>query len=157
MVIRYDHVNILTRLHFLIAMAENKAENYDVIVQNYTVEEGKSAVFTCDSASSPPFYYYKYMAKNIYPPIDIKKLQMERPWPVYAIYLSNSPTNLWTIPTSLGRSDYPLNISNITVEFHNVLICCQPGYLSGTELASSAMSCYRVNVQCNDLICIYAI
>ena len=115
------------------------------------VEEGRSAKFECDSVAKPPFYYYMYNAKNIHPPKNLIKEREQWPWSVYAINASSSPSNLWVIPTSLAKSDQPLKIPNITVDFHNALICCQ-GFQSGKWLGNttvlSVIRCYRVNVQC---------
>ena len=124
-------------------------------VYNHTVEEGKSTQFECDSNAISPFYYYKYIPENINPQIVIADTLEDLPWAVYAINASSSPANLRVIPSSLAKSEHPLNITNITVDFNNVLVCCQ-GYQSrGKWLKNdqnvtslSVMTCYRVNVQC---------
>ena len=133
-----------------------------VTVYSHTVEEGKSTKFECNSLAKAPFYYYKYTMENINPIPDISKTLDEYPLLVYAINSSSYDciSNLRTIPGFLERAQHSLNVSNITVEFNNVLICCQ-GYQSEkcgdkwhgncnnqnvSEL--SVMSCHRVNVLC---------
>ena len=125
-----------------------------VTVYNHTVKEGRSIQFECDSNATSPFYYYKYIAKNINPQIDLAKTSDDLPWAVYAINVSNSPANLRVIPTFLGKSEHPLNITNITVEFNNILVCCQR-YQGGKWLnndqnvtSPSVTICYHVDVQC---------
>ena len=129
-----------------------------MIVYNRTVEEGKSTQLECDSSATPPFYYYKYIPKNISPRIIVGETRgNELPWAVYAVNASNSPANLRVIPSFLAIREHPLNITNITVEFNNVLVCCQ-GYESGKRLGNdqnatslsmlSIMTCYRLDVQC---------
>ena len=128
-----------------------------MIVYNRTVEEGKSTQLECDSSATPPFYYYKYIPKNINPRIIVAETRKEWPWAVYAVNASNSPANLRVIPSFLALREHPLNITNITVEFNNVLVCCQ-GYESGKRLGNdqnatslsmlSIMTCYRLDVQC---------
>ena len=126
-----------------------------MIVYNHTVKEGNSTQFKCDSNATFPFYYYKYIPENINPQIVIADTLEEWPWAVYAINASSSPANLRVIPSSLAKSEHPLNITNITVDFNNVLVCCQGSDQSGKWLKNdqnvtslSVMTCYRVNVQC---------
>ena len=113
-----------------------------------TIEEGISTQFQCDSNARPPFYYYRYLTKNINPRIVIKDTIEEWPWAVYSINASNSPANLRTIPIFLARSEQPLEI-NLTIEFYNNIICCQgyDGSQNDVTLLSS-MICYRLNIQC---------
>ena len=128
-----------------------------ILYDNRTVEKGRSTQFECDSTATPPFYYYKYIPNNINPPIVIADTLEEWPWAVYAINASSYPANLRVIviPSFLAKSEQPLNITNISVDFNNVLVCCQ-GYQSGKWLKNadqnvtslSVMTCYRVNVQC---------
>ena len=121
-------------------------------MHNSTVQEGKSAKFECDSSATSPFYYYRYFAKNINPPINVVQTKEEYPWSVYAINASNSLTNLRTVPKFLARSVRPLTINNLTVEFHNNIICCQG--MNGKKQndymieSLSKMMCYHVNVLC---------
>ena len=123
-------------------------------IYNHTVKEGKSTQFECDSNATFPFYYYKFIPKNINPQIYLADTSEEWPWAVYAIYVSNSPANLRVIPSFLGRHEQPLNIPNISVDFNNILVCCQ-GYQNGKWFANdqnitslSVMICYHVNVLC---------
>ena len=124
-----------------------------ILYDNRTVEEGRSMQFECDSTATSPFYYYKYIPNNIKPIVIAER--EEWPWAVYAINASSSPDNLRVLPSFLTKSEHPLNITNISVDFNNVLICCQ-GYQSGKWLKNSdqnvtslsVMTCYRVNVQC---------
>ena len=112
--------------------------------------------FECDSQAKAPFYYYKFVMENINPPISISETRDEFPWSVYDINSSASDcsSNLRTTPSFLARSEHPLNVSNITVEFNNVLVCCL-GYQSENWQENdqnvtvlSVRSCYRINVQC---------
>ena len=73
------------------------AEKNDVTLYNHTVQEGKSTKFDCDSAATPPFYYYKYATKKANP-INIAETKDEFPWPVYAINASDSSTYPEIIP-----------------------------------------------------------
>ena len=115
-----------------------------------TVEEGVSTQFECNSNATPPFYYYRYSAKNINPRIVVADTLEEHPWAVYAINASNTPANLRTIPIFVARSEYPLEI-NITMDIYNDIVCCQ-GYGRRQNDQNitllSPMICYRVNVQC---------
>ena len=129
----------------------------DVTVYNHTVEEGKSMQFECDLNTTSPFYYHKFIPKNINPQIYLADTSDQWPWAVYAINVSNSPANLRVIPSFLAKSEQPLNIPNISVDFNNALVCCQ-GYQSGKWLANdqnitslSVMTCYRVDVHCKRL------
>ena len=119
-------------------------------LQELNVEEGSSTPFKCNSNAIPPFYYYRYLSKNINPRIVVADTLEERPWAVYAINASNTAANLRTIPIFLARSENPLEI-NITIDIYNNIVCCQ-GYGGrqndqNTTLLSS-MICYRVNVLC---------
>ena len=125
-------------------------------MHNSTVQEGKSAKFECDSSATSPFYYYRYFAKNINPPVNVAQTKEQYSWQVYAMNASNSLTNLRTIPKFLARSIRPLTINNFTIEFHNNIICCQ-GMNRGMNSneqddhmveSLSKMICYHVNVQC---------
>ena len=121
-------------------------------VYNHTVEEGKSMQLECDSNTTSPFYYYKFIPKNINPQIDLAKTLDQWPWAVYTINVSNSAANLRVIPSFLGKSEQPLNIPNISVNFNNVLVCCQGSgkcYANDQNITSlSVMTCYHVDVQC---------
>ena len=124
----------------------------DVTMYNHAVEEGKSTQFECDSNTTSPFYYYKFIPQNINQQIYLVSDQW--PWAMYAMTVSNSPPNLRVIPSFLAKSEQPLNITNISMDFSNVLVCCQ-GYQSGKWLANdqnitslSVITCYHVDVQC---------
>ena len=126
----------------------------DVTMYNRTVEEGKSMQFECDSNTTSLFYYYKFIPQNINPQIDLPKTLDQWPSAVYATNVSNSPPNLRVIPSFLAKGEHPLNITNISVDFNNVLVCCL-GYQSGKWLTNdqnitslSVMTCYHVDVQC---------
>ena len=121
----------------------------DVTIYKRTVEEGKSMQFECDSNTTSPFCYYKFIPKNINPQIYLADTLDQWPWAVYAINVSNSPANLRVIPSFLAKSEQPLNITNISVDFNNILVCCQR-YQSGKWLASdqNILTCYHVDVQC---------
>ena len=127
----------------------------DVTIYEHTVEEGKSTQFQCDSNTTSPFYYYyKFIPKNINPQINLADTLDQWPWAVYSINVSNSPANLRVMPSFLARSEQPLNIPNISVDFNNVLVCCQ-GFQNEKWLTNdqnitslSAMTCYHVDVHC---------
>ena len=124
----------------------------DVTIYNHTVEEGRSTQFECNSNTTSPFYYYKFIPKNINLQIYLGNTSDQFPWAVYAINVSNSPANLRVIPSFLAQSEQPLSIPNISVDFNNVLVCCQ-GYQSGKWLANYqnatlVMTCHYVEVQC---------
>ena len=106
--------------------------------------------FECDANASPPFYYYRYAARNINPPTDIAKRRNDLPWAVYAINQTNSPANLRSIPSFLTTSEQPWTIDNFTVEFDNNLICCQGCGTRNHQNVSALLSttCYQMNVQC---------
>ena len=143
------HVNYKSILYYIYAVARSPAEY--VAVYDRTVEEGKSMQFACDRNAVSPFYYYRYHSKNMNPPIIIAETQEEWPWQVYAINMSNSPSNLRIFPSFLARSDQPWQINNFTVEFNNNIICCQgyTGLWNNQNISlPSVMICYSVNVQC---------
>ena len=128
-------------------------------VYDHIVEEGKSTQFECDSTATSPFYYYKYIAvKNITPIIS----QGNWPWAVYAI--NSSQSSVTVRPSFLARSEHPLKITNVTVEFNNVLVCCQGDQIGGSTwvendqnvTSPSVMICYRVNVLCKMIIYTYS-
>ena len=128
-----------------------------VVIFNYTVEEGKSIQFKCDSQAKAPFYYYKFIMENINPPIRISDTRDEFPWSVYDINSSDCSSNLRNTPSFLAISEHPLNVSDITMEFNNVLVCCQGYQTNQSEnwqendqniMVLSVMRCYRINVQC---------
>lgn len=65
----------------------------------------------------------------------------------------DSPINRLITPNFLNRNKGPLEISNVTVEFHNNIVCCQGhDQMQDTPApnASSAsmMMCYKINVRC---------
>ena len=124
-------------------------------VYDHTVEEGQSTQFKCDSNATSPFYYYKYVVKDMSPLIMAAATQGELPWAVYAINASTSSVNIQ--PSFLTRSDHPFYVTNITItEFNNALVCCQGyqnasrGWLKNDQSVTSlsVMICYRVNIQC---------
>ena len=124
----------------------------DLTEYNRTVEEGNSSTFKCDSNSTSPFYYYRYYAKSINLSAVIADLITHDsnhiwPWAVYAVNISNS--NARIMPNFVARSEYALTI-NLTVEFHNNLICCQGSSWRQSDdmIASLSSICYHVNVQC---------
>ena len=114
-----------------------------------TVEKGKSTRFECHDNATPPFYYYRFYSQYIKLPTNVVDSQSEYPWSVYAINASqNSPANVRIIPNILGKREQPLKINNVTVDYHNNIICCQ-GHDDVTVSSLSMMICYHLNVQCN--------
>ena len=125
----------------------------NVIVNSRTVEEGKSVQFECDSSATAPFYYYRFYTECIKPPNCLDSLS-DYPWAVTAMNTSiDSPINRLITPNFLNRSKEPLEISNVTVEFHNNIICCQghdqmQDTTAQNESSASMMMCYKINVRC---------
>ena len=136
-------------MKLVVSIAQN------VTVYNRTIEEGRSAKFECDSSVTFPFYYYRYFAEYINPPIIVEHTNEEYPAAVYAINASNSLTNLRTIPKFITRSLRPLTINNLTIEFHNNIICCQGCSRQQNDLMVASLSkmiCYHLDVQCKCIL-----